>query len=392
MQRFFLYYLFFLVCPYLSLFDDTGIIAYFATPCPEGWEKYSEGDGLFILSKGEYNTINYALNTKGEEDKVQLKIENMASHNHANGEFKDLLRYTSFNTTGTPGDFTIGEPDIYNYMELLPVGNDVPHNNMPQYLVLSLCIKTHNSFTLKVTQNAVNDQLNHSIIRISTNSQKNLNDLNESFINQFEAFKMDANYKILQINTQNTILSSKIDLFVNNIDRNTAYLEGEFKNNITELKLEMMQQFMTVNDRISDLFTQLNDLSSKVNKNITDFLQNFKDLSTNFHSNLSDLSTNSYNNLTDLSMNFSKNLAELSTKLPNKNDSSNINDDNFHSTLAIGIVSLIVCILISVFGIIKTISIVKTVSNFTKKYENFFSYFDQELENLRKNTNISPTI
>ena len=144
-----LYYLYFSLFLFefaSSLFDDTGIIAYFATPCPQGWESYSLANGRFILSSGNYNAITYILNSMGGEDKVQLKQENMASHTHGNGEFKNLIRSNGAFTSADWYDSYPGEPDIYHSAPMLTIGNDVPHNNMPQYLVLSLCKKNTKQF------------------------------------------------------------------------------------------------------------------------------------------------------------------------------------------------------------------------------------------------------
>ena len=43
------------------------------------------------------------------------------------------------------------------------------------------------------TQNIVNNQLNQNIIDISSKSQTNLNNLNQSFGTQLERFKIDVN-------------------------------------------------------------------------------------------------------------------------------------------------------------------------------------------------------
>lgn len=49
--------------------------------------------------------------------------DEVISHNHMNGQYDRLLRYSNGNnTTGTAGDYSVGEPDIYSSATIQPYG------------------------------------------------------------------------------------------------------------------------------------------------------------------------------------------------------------------------------------------------------------------------------
>jgi len=74
------------------------------------------------------------------EDYHQLTVPELATHNHAAGEYKYLLRVTGYSTLRY-SDSTAGEPDLYNKGEIQSQGGDQPHNNMPPYMTLDWIIK-----------------------------------------------------------------------------------------------------------------------------------------------------------------------------------------------------------------------------------------------------------
>ena len=69
--HFFLFSLFFFLS-HCSSEEDIGLIAFFPTICPDGWEAYTEADGRFIISSGSYNSETYTLNSVGGTDQVAL--------------------------------------------------------------------------------------------------------------------------------------------------------------------------------------------------------------------------------------------------------------------------------------------------------------------------------
>ena len=132
-----------------ALGDSLGQIAYFPNVCPNGWEYYGLLAGRVVVGSGAYNgaaqdgrqeAAQWNPGDLGGEMQHKLTVDEMPSHNHENVEYKFMLRCTGRGTQVKTDD-TPNEPDIVEKGELLPAGNDQPHNNMPPYLVLVPCQK-----------------------------------------------------------------------------------------------------------------------------------------------------------------------------------------------------------------------------------------------------------
>lgn len=85
----------------------------------------------------EYNQITQS----GGADKHTLTTAELPAHNHANGDYKYLLRQTDYNTAGSVG-YTAGEPDVVTVGEVASVGDSDAHNILQPYLIVNWMIKT----------------------------------------------------------------------------------------------------------------------------------------------------------------------------------------------------------------------------------------------------------
>ena len=166
-------YLFLLLCfhsflsPCFSASDDVGLIAYFSGNCPDGWTSYTGSQGRFIMSTGTYNGITYSVGSIGGEDKVHLTTDNLPRHDHSKGNWRYILQVTGKGTAKGSDDSPV-EPDIMVPQPLVSVGNDVPHNNVPQYIALNACQKIKNSFVLAADQTLTNTQMKSDISNLQT--------------------------------------------------------------------------------------------------------------------------------------------------------------------------------------------------------------------------------
>ena len=120
---------------------NLGLIGYFNGGCPDGWTQYENLAGRVPVGSGG----GYPLGTTGGENTHTLSISEMPNHNHNNGEFKYLSRFTGQNTAGSIDHYSAAghrEPDLVFTEEILSSGGSQPHNNMQSYLVLTPCKKT----------------------------------------------------------------------------------------------------------------------------------------------------------------------------------------------------------------------------------------------------------
>jgi len=150
--------------------DQTGfvipvgtIVPYIGSTAPDGWllcnGQTFNGDhypdlkeilngttlprlqGRFIVGAGTtLDDIVYKLGDKGGEAKHTLTIDEMPRHNHGNESFVYLLK-SNGNCTYKEGNDSQGEPNLLNKGEILPAGNDEPHENRPPYYALNYIIK-----------------------------------------------------------------------------------------------------------------------------------------------------------------------------------------------------------------------------------------------------------
>ncbi|MEG4304909.1 hypothetical protein [Microcoleus sp. D3_18a_C4] len=112
---------------------------------PSGW----------ALCDGENNTPNlkgrfivgaggtYDVGETGGSKEVTLTIDQIPSHNHDAGEFKQLLQKhpDGRNSYSGKDDRTVGEPNLKNADEIQPAGGGMPHENRPPYYALAYIMK-----------------------------------------------------------------------------------------------------------------------------------------------------------------------------------------------------------------------------------------------------------
>jgi len=65
----------------------------------------------------------------------------MPAHNHANGDYKYILKKDCRLTTSGVDDGPCGEPNVVVVGELLSQGGNQPFNLLPPFLVVKICQK-----------------------------------------------------------------------------------------------------------------------------------------------------------------------------------------------------------------------------------------------------------
>lgn len=104
------------------------VLAFDQAECPEGWERYNEADGRFILGVRE----GMPLRATGGSEAHRLTIEEMPTHDHGavfggDGRKAGMLNEWPYHASG--------------YERMRPTGGGRPHNNMPPYIALIYCKK-----------------------------------------------------------------------------------------------------------------------------------------------------------------------------------------------------------------------------------------------------------
>jgi microcystin-dependent protein len=111
---------------------------------PHGWalcDGYNGTPNLkdrFIVGAG----ASYNVGNTGGASTVKLTVNQMPSHNHANGNYKYLLqrrsdgKYTSKDT-----DTTRNEPDLIHSGGIKSAGGGQAHENRPPYYALAYIMK-----------------------------------------------------------------------------------------------------------------------------------------------------------------------------------------------------------------------------------------------------------
>jgi hypothetical protein len=124
------------------------VLAFNLPVCPTEWKELTTANGRVIVGAGEGNRdVNdkplsaRAVGDVGGEERHQLTIAEMPSHNHQNGNYKFLLFYNGDDTL-KEGDPSGGQPNLAHQGEIQPSGGDQPHNNMQPFLVLRYCERT----------------------------------------------------------------------------------------------------------------------------------------------------------------------------------------------------------------------------------------------------------
>ena len=98
--------------------------------------------GRFIVGANgnSGSSSTYAVGKTGGASKVRLTIAQMPRHNHANGDYKYLLK-SDGNATANKTDYTVGEPNLYNQRAIQPSGGGQSHENLPPFHALFFIIK-----------------------------------------------------------------------------------------------------------------------------------------------------------------------------------------------------------------------------------------------------------
>lgn len=111
---------------------------------PDGWAICNGQNGTpnllnrFIVGAGQ----TYNVGSTGGQDTVTLTVPQMPSHNHANSDYKYLLRRRSDGQWSTGGvDTTPGEPDVVSSAEIVSAGGNQAHENRPPYYALCYIMK-----------------------------------------------------------------------------------------------------------------------------------------------------------------------------------------------------------------------------------------------------------
>lgn len=111
---------------------------------PESWVLCDGSNGTpdlrnrFIVGAGS----DYSVGATGGEASHTLTIEEMPRHNHNQGEFDTILRYTGRDTAGSADNTNANrEPDIITSGTLQAAGEGRPHENRPPYYALAYIMK-----------------------------------------------------------------------------------------------------------------------------------------------------------------------------------------------------------------------------------------------------------
>lgn len=121
-----------------------GVVA-FDTPnhCPDGWKEYSAGAGRFIVGTGKGAGLSERKYREEDGEELHmLTTEEMPSHNHP--FTGDEIIAGGWGGTVTTN---VGVGDNTAHRTYTPrgyigsTGSDKPHNNMPPYIALKLCVK-----------------------------------------------------------------------------------------------------------------------------------------------------------------------------------------------------------------------------------------------------------
>ncbi|MDJ0713962.1 MAG: hypothetical protein QNJ54_07055 [Prochloraceae cyanobacterium] len=110
---------------------------------PDGWALCNGQNSTpdlrdrFIVAAGN----SYQPQQKGGQATVTLRINQIPSHNHTNGNFKYLLQSTGTSTYHGASDNTPGEPNLLKMGEMRTSGGDGAHENRPPYYALCFIMK-----------------------------------------------------------------------------------------------------------------------------------------------------------------------------------------------------------------------------------------------------------
>ena len=105
------------------------------------WERFAQGETLVGFSTSVSNETPQWVKTAGSSFgnyEHTLTVDELASHNHASGNFDKILRVTGTNTMSSGGNVTAGEPDLSasGIASLQYIGENKPHNNVQPSIVV----------------------------------------------------------------------------------------------------------------------------------------------------------------------------------------------------------------------------------------------------------------
>ena len=231
------------------------------------------------------------------------------------------MRVTGYGTAiGTDCCCEATAPDLYWSKQLLSVGKNVPHNNVPQYLVLNACKKTTNNFVLIADQNVVNDKFTSDIKDLNTKEEttkgdllnvqnsvntvqnqtndiradytKKISDLKFQIYQDMNTMKMQLMEEINNVKLEQTTIKSKIDNLQNQVTdlKNKEDLDNSKISNLTNDLNDLKSNVKTQDDKIS-LMVAIDENQNKSILNISDIANQHKEQISNltlFATNVSD--------------------------------------------------------------------------------------------------------
>ena len=148
--------------------------------------------------------------------------------------------------TAIATDCNLNQVNTVAFGTLQPVGKNLPHTNVPQYLALSACRKIKNNFVLIESQDTVNKQINTKVADISSsvlNLNQSIESNNESLTYQLSSLKVELYKELSEKIKENQDLISKLikdteEKFVL-FGKKFDVLDETNKNLSSELKLEL---------------------------------------------------------------------------------------------------------------------------------------------------------
>jgi len=120
----------------VGVYDATGIAALLGVGT---WIAFAAGKALIGInpSDTDFDVVESSVGsegTGGTKTHVLTEAE-MPVHNHANGDYKHLLKVDGLQTPNG-GDTSAGEPNVLNTGEIQSAGGGVAHNNLPPYITV----------------------------------------------------------------------------------------------------------------------------------------------------------------------------------------------------------------------------------------------------------------
>ena len=134
--------------PFFGGVPDGAVIPFDLATCPAGWNTESRAEGRFIIGTGVHSDFNShgtavapkTLGQEGGDDQVQLAIEHMPRHTHANPTQGGTPTSNFPALRATDNGFR-GADSMPHGRPTSARGGGLPHDNMPPFLALQFCKK-----------------------------------------------------------------------------------------------------------------------------------------------------------------------------------------------------------------------------------------------------------